>query len=171
MNFFRSIKESLKDPKKKSITLLVFYLIFFIIVFILFGISDSKKNNYVPISKEENKIEKEEYFYKYSIITDDSITEYNILDNDKYRYDALKELINKSISKTTYKEDNKIVYSIELYEYFALINELDNCDNIDCHNLVITLTLDKEDFEEVTIDLSNYYSYNYKIKIEYSILR
>ncbi len=64
MGFIRSIRENLKDPKKKSLTLLGIYLIFFIIVFILFNTS-SKKDSYISES-EEDEVTSYEYIYNFN---------------------------------------------------------------------------------------------------------
>ena len=47
MNFINSIRENLKDPKKKSLTQLVLYLIFFIFVFVLLSSGNTTKRNYI----------------------------------------------------------------------------------------------------------------------------
>ena len=77
MNFIKKIIENLKDPKKKSITLLVIYIIFFIIVFALINSRDSVDYNN-DYSKEENEtstIKALSYDYIYRIYDNENIVE------------------------------------------------------------------------------------------------
>ena len=99
MNFIRSIKEFLKDPKKKSLTMFVLYFIFFVFVYIILSGSSSEPIK-VDEKKEEKGIESYEYIYK-------------ITDNDKVinifgTYSKNKEVFN--IDGTNYYKENNIVY-------------------------------------------------------------
>ena len=205
MNFIKKIIENLKDPKKKSITLLVIYIIFFIIVFALINSRDSVDYNN-DYSKEENEtstIKALSYDYIYRIYDNENIVEIkgtykdninsfvykginyikknNIVyldsvpteidfDVDKYKYDVIELLLENSDSQTTYKESKKVVYNINLSKYFELVNENNNCYNIDCNIISIPITIEKDEYSDsVLIDLSNYYEYKYNIELNYSI--
>lgn len=159
MNFIKDVREKLKNPKTRSLTLLGMYAVFFIIVFILFSMSDSKTSNYVPPIEDE-KIE-----YSYIVYQNGQIIE-----TSKFEYEVIERLIEESISETKYKDSNKIIYNIDLYKYFEVTNELDNCDEITCDDIDILIEINKDEFiKNVKIDLSNYYGYEYLIEIDYYI--
>ena len=65
MHFLRSIKEGLKNPKKRSLIILGIYAIFFI--FVITAIRTSSEPNYIRednSSDKENKVTSYEYIYK-----------------------------------------------------------------------------------------------------------
>lgn len=203
MNYFNKTKEFLKDPKKKSLTLLGIYAIFFIFVFAVTSSGTSSTPNYSPESKEKNIDTTSSYEYIYKINNNEVINEingtynneedtfnYNGLnyikkdgiiylnntpvdnldfDIDRYKYNNMELLIENSDSKTTYKDSNKIVYTMNVNEYFTLLNESNNCSNIDCTIIEIPITVESDDYiNHVIIDLSNYYGYKYIIEINYN---
>lgn len=203
MTFFHKIRENLKDPKKKSITMLIIYGIFFIFVFILISNGNSTTYNYNEYIKEENINEITTYQYIYKINNNEVINEisgtykdgedifnYNGLnytkidgiiylnnnpvnnldfDVDRYKYEKIELLMENSDSKTTYKDSNKIVYNINVNEYFTLLNEVNNCGVIDCTIIEIPVTVESDTYiNHVIIDLSNYYGYKYNIEINYN---
>lgn len=89
-------------------------------------------------------------------------------DIDKYKYDKIQVLIENSDSKTTYTDSNKIVYNMNVNEYFTLLNELNDCSVIDCTIINVPITIESDDYiSYVLIDLSNYYGYKYTIEINY----
>ena len=210
MNSIRKVREDLKNPKKKSLTLLGIYAIFFIIVFILIGMSNSTVGNYREYIPEKEPIDtnlsdKEEstlnykYIYKiyhgneiYEIIGthkdnidnftyngNDYISRDNIyylnnsiidldIDINKYSYETLELLIDNSDSETKYKDSDNILYNISVAKYFELLNEDNKCINKDCTNILIPITIKKDEYIYMsTIDLSKYYDYRYIIEIEY----
>ena len=197
MKFIKSLIENLKNPKKKSITLLVIYAIFFTVVFILINVGDS--NNYNDV--EKNNLD---YEYIYKVYNNETIIEISgIYENnvdtfkyygnnyvkkegvvylngiptqinfniDDYKYEKIQLLIQNSESETTYKDSNKILYNINLTNYFELLNQENNCNIIDCNFILIPITVEKDKYiNNVVIDLSSYYGYTYKIEITYNFL-
>jgi len=85
MKFLRSIKEGLKDPKKRSLTLLGLYAIFFIFVFIFLNSVPSKPNSQLPVKQEESAKEnyKKMTSYSYKIIYTDKNLE-NVIEGKYY---------------------------------------------------------------------------------------
>lgn len=82
MNFIRNIIENLKDPKKKSLTLLGIYVIFFVVVFILLNtgrhIESNHEDNYVDKNDEiEEKVNIFSYNYIYRIYDNETMLEIN----------------------------------------------------------------------------------------------
>ena len=199
MKFFKKIREYLKDPKKKSLTMLGIYAIFFIFVFIFINTGNSSTPDYVP-EDTTNEINNYEYIYKINnneIINEITGTyknnedsfNYNGLnyikkentiylnnapvtldfDIDRYKYNNIELLIENSDSKTTYKESNKVIYNINVNKYYTLLNEVNNCNIIDCTNIEIPITVESSgNIDYVLIDLSNYYGYKYTIEINYN---
>lgn len=189
--FIKIIKEGLKDPKKKAITQLILYIIFFTFVFLLISNSNNK-SNYKP----NNEIVNDTLYYDYEININENnmisnITgiysedselfnynniEYNVLDiQDRvienplkynisdYYYENIEELINKSefVEKTIYKDSNtKTTYNIKINNYYD--NCIENCDS----NIVINV-FENEFINNVIIDLTGVYNYNYVIDIKY----
>ena len=208
MKFFKKIKENLKDPKKKSLTLLGIYALFFAFVFIVISFGKTVDYNYDDLEKndDENSSEILNYNYSYKIQNNQDIIEINgvfkdgidvfnyngisyIKENniyyhnnqqvvidfnfniDKYKYDKIELLIENSDSQTTYKESNKILYNINVSKYFEILNEDNNCNEIDCTNISIPITVEKDKIiNNVLIDLSSYYGHTYTVQIIYSIL-
>lgn len=88
-------------------------------------------------------------------------------DVDKYKYSKIEELIENNESKTTYKDTNKVVYSMNVNKYFDIMNEPENM--VDTLDIQMTYTVESNDYiEYVLIDLSNYYEYKYTIEINYN---
>ena len=190
LNFIRSIREGLKDPKKKSITKLILYIIFFTFVFVLFSQASNRK--VTPVSEPIKKT----FSYSYNVeINNNSIisnlngiysedrksfnynnNEYTIIDDEvylngikvdspinvkTYYYDNIKSLIEKSISTTTYKDDStKTIYSIRQIDYDN--DCVDNCDKI----INITIYEDKY-INNAIIDFNN----NYIVNIKYEEIK
>ncbi|MBQ9071648.1 MAG: hypothetical protein IJY25_00625 [Bacilli bacterium] len=202
MNFIKSIRENLKDPKKKALTQLGIYLVFFIFVFAVLSGSNPPTENYI---EEEIPVGINSYEYIYKInnngvllevngtLTDtEEIFNYNglqyskignvvylnneivteIFNTDLYKYNNIETLIEKSefIEKTTYKDNNeKTTYNISMDKYFSVINEINNCTNIDCTVINSNIVVESSDnINKVTIDLTNYYGYLYTIEINYN---
>lgn len=90
-------------------------------------------------------------------------------DIDKYKYDKIELLIENSDSKTTYTDSNKVVYNMSVSEYFTLLNEVNNCNNMDCTIINVPITIEQDTYiNNVLIDLSNYYGYKYNVEINYN---
>lgn len=207
MNFFRSIKEGLKDPKKRSLTLLGLYAIFFIFVFIFINSAPTTTN--LPEEANDNKVNNEKkdtvesYEYSYKIGNDIMVTGIHKLNEDiftynnlnyykkdntiylndivvenlgfdvnKFSYETMSELINVSNfeQETTYKDGNKkTIYNINVEKYFGFLNEENSCNLIDCSTTLVSIIVDTKDYiNNIIIDLSNYYGYEYRVEINYN---
>ena len=90
-------------------------------------------------------------------------------DIDRYKYKSIELLLENADSKTTYTDSKKIVYNMNVVEYFTLLNEVNNCSVIDCTIISVPITVEKDDYiSYVSIDLSNYYGYKYIVEINYN---
>ena len=90
-------------------------------------------------------------------------------DIDRYKYKSIELLIENADSKTTYTDSKKIVYNMNVVEYFTLLNEVNNCSVIDCTIISVPITVEKDDYiSYVSIDLSNYYGHKYIVEINYN---
>jgi len=113
MDFIRSIREGLKDPKKKSLTLLGMYGIFFIFVFAVLN-SSGTPSNYIPEEPTEKSVESYEYVYK--LINNQDIMEIHgtIKGNDEvFTYNGLN--YHKDSNGFYVLEDNTISRDISPY--------------------------------------------------------
>lgn len=87
MSFFKSVRQNLKDPKKKSLTLLGLYALFFIFVFLVLSSSSSPTPELEQIkSTKENYKEMNSYTYKITY-TDNNLI--NIIDGTYYSNTSL----------------------------------------------------------------------------------
>ena len=193
MKYLKLIRDNLKDPKKKSLTLIGIYLVFFIIVFALIQTGEEYE---VPIQNTSEKkqeestiIEEKDLDYEYTIIVYDNESMYKInglfvdemfevnyndapedFNYTDYKYELLKDIEENSDSETKYRNSNVINYKISCDKYFELINKSNYCEFNDC-SMLISIDIDKSDnLNKVTVDLTPYYGYEYKIEIEYSFL-
>lgn len=90
-------------------------------------------------------------------------------DIDRYKYKNIELLIQNADSKTTYTDSKKIVYNMNVVEYFTLLNEVNNCSVIDCTIISVPITVEEDDYiSYVSIDLSNYYGHKYIVEINYN---
>ena len=86
-----------------------------------------------------------------------------------YKYKNIELLIENADSKTTYTDSKKIVYNMNIVEYFTLLNEVNNCSVIDCTIINVPITIEQDNYiSHVLIDLSNYYGYKYIVEINYN---
>lgn len=131
MNFIKSIKEGLKNPKTKSLTMLGIYFVFFLFVFILLNSAENKNNEPIIEEKEKSTIDNyqtmESYQYKFNYINnglsniiegtyfkDTTLFNYNnnkyyfendliyIINNDSYSLGNIEHNITKLFSKNLY---------------------------------------------------------------------
>ncbi len=159
MKFIKKVRENLKDPKKKSLTLLGLYAIFFIFVFVLLQSAQTRNVSNIPKIEENNTgntIDSYEYIYKITNNTKiNEITGTHKDNKDLFIYNELKY----------YKEDN-VIYLYEkenLKEVETLGVDIDkyNYDNvkkiIDASNLVDeTIYKDESSKNTYNIDLLDY---------------
>lgn len=90
-------------------------------------------------------------------------------DIDRYKYKNIELLIQNADSKTTYTDSKKIVYNMNIVEYFTLLNEVNNCNILDCTIISVPITVEEDNYiSHVIIDLSNYYGYKYIVEINYN---
>ena len=90
-------------------------------------------------------------------------------DVDRYKYKNIELLIQNADSKTTYTDSKKIVYNMNIVEYFTLLNEVNNCNILDCTIISVPITVEEDNYiSHVIIDLSNYYGYKYIVEINYN---
>ena len=125
-------------------------------IFTYNGISYNKQNNNIYLNDGTN-----------TLVTD------NIFNTDLYSYEYMDNFFKEKNTKekTTYEDGSiKKIYSINSKEYFDYMKE-DKCTNVDCTNINIDVTINKnskEQIEKVTINLTNYYKYNYLIELNYT---
>ena len=137
-----------------------------------------KINNNEIINEITGTLKKEENSFNYNglnYIKKEGIiylnNEQTILDFDidRYSYSNIEKLIENSDTETTYKDSQKKVYTMNVNEYFTLLNEVNNCGVIDCTYINVSISVEKENYiNYVVIDLSNYYGYKYIIEINYN---
>ena len=102
-----------------------------------------------------------------TLVTDD------IFNTDIYNYESINNLVKgkNTKEKTTYEDGTiKEMYSINSKEYFDYMKD-DKCINIDCSNINIDITINrnsKNQIEKVNINLTSYYKYNYTVEIIYN---
>ena len=135
-------------------------------------VNDNEKITEVSGTKSSNK----------EIITING-TRYSISDDEEvdvpinievFNYNNIENLLNERTAKeaTTYEDGtSKSIYNINVKEYFDSIKENDKCVDIDCSNINIVLTLNRNDkgqIEKVIIDLNNYYKHKYLMEINYT---
>lgn len=90
-------------------------------------------------------------------------------DIDRYKYKNIKLLTQNADSKTTYTDSKKIVYNMNIVEYFTLLNEANNCNILDCTIISVPITVEEDNYiSHVLIDLSNYYGHKYIVEINYN---
>ena len=169
---------------------MILYILFFTFVFVLISQASTKKVIPVnPVSKKEfsynytveindNNIvsslngiyseDKKSFNYnnnEYTIINDevylDGIKIDSPINVKPYYYDSIKNLIEKSVSTTTYKDDpTKSIYSIRQIDYDN--DCVENCDKI------INITVYEDTYiNNAIIDFNN----NYIVNIKYEEIK
>lgn len=160
MNFFRSIKEGLKDPKKRSLTLLGIYAIFFIFVFIFISSAPSNPTPKLPVD-DNNEVDNNDtgkvdsYEYSYKIGNDITVTGIHKLNEDVFTYNDINY----------YKKDNVIYLNDSVVENFEFdINKF----SYDSMNELIK----ESEFEQETIykDGNKKTSYNINVQKYFTFL-
>lgn len=161
MQFLRSIKEGLKNPKKRSLIILGIYAVFFI--FVITAIRTSSEPNYIredDSSDKENKVTSYEYIYK---INDNN----NILEVTGTYKDNKNTFKYNNIDY--YKEEDKL-YVIEN----GMKNEIQEIDfNIDSYsyNNIENIIKNSEFIEKTTYkDKSEKTIYNILIQKYFELL-
>lgn len=166
-NFYNSLKEAWKDPRKKAGIKLLSYFIFFIILFILAFITNqiNKTNN--NLNKEQDKTTK---------VTDTYINKLNSLLTDKYniKYTLNNEekvlkidgVLNNNQINGYLEYDNTIKkIIIKDNNVYEIVNDVENIINLDYDmsllnlNDLITLLKSNSPIKEVKDNISKY-TYN-----------
>ena len=135
MEFFKNIRENLKDPKKKSLMLLGFYALFFVFVFLVLKLSgttsevydekiESTFDNFKNMNSYNFKIN---YYKQDSVDTvdgtyykDKALIDYNslkyyyednyyLIDNDSYYLSDIPYIVDKFFNKNFYSILDKLV--------------------------------------------------------------
>lgn len=192
--YLNKFKKFRKDPKKRSISLLIIYGIFFIFVFIYVRGYNPVNSNIVSTSK--SSISNYEYSIDFNINNEvisfdgiylDSQNKLNIdskymINNNIISYNNINISYDFIINKLNYNSINKFIDSYEYeskteykdtnikYEY--IINNVDIALYLNEENRYegnTNITIYKKDYiNEVVIDLSSYYNSNYVINIKYN---
>lgn len=142
MNYFNKVKEYLKDPKKKSLTLLGIYVVFFIFVFaITSGSSEPESiSNYVEQKEEvsflDNYKNMKSYEYKFEFIED------NATKHIQGSYYSNTTLFNYNGLRYFYEND--LLYAIDNDSYY-LSNIEYNITKLFNNNFYTILEQSKED--------------------------
>lgn len=166
-NFYNSLKEAWKDPRKKAGIKLLSYFIFFIILFLLAFITNqiNKTNN--NLNKEQDKTTK---------VTDTYINKLNSLLTDKYniKYTLNNEekvlkidgVLNNNQINGYLEYDNTIKkIIIKDNNVYEIVNDVENIINLDYDmsllnlNDLITLLKSNSPIKEVKDNISKY-TYN-----------
>lgn len=171
MSFFKKVKDGLKDPKKKSLTLLGIYFVFFVFVFIV--LNGSNSNTSVVTEKDEpttinNYEDMKSYQYKFSYTSGD------IVDIIEGTYCADKSLFTFNGGK--YYLENDLLYFIDNDSYY-LSNIEYNVSKLFSDNLYIILKDSKEESKTTyndgtieinySIDSNLFYSYYFDTQSNY----
>lgn len=166
-NFYNSLKEAWKDPRKKAGIKLLSYFIFFIILFLLAFITNqiNKTNN--NINKEQDKTTKvvDTYINKLnSLLTDKYNIEYTL--NNEEKILKIDGILNNNQINGYLEYDNtikKIV--IKDNNIYEIVNDVENIINLDYDisflnlNDLITLLKSNSPIKEVKDNISKY-TYN-----------
>lgn len=177
MNYFNKIKEYLKDPKKKSLTLLGIYALFFIFVFaITSGSSEPESiSNYVEQKEEvsflDNYKNMKGYEYKFEFIEDNatkSIQGSYYSNTTLFNYNGLR-----------YFYENDLLYVID-NDFYYLSNIEYNITKLFNNSFYTILEQSKEDLKTTyndntskinySIDSNIFYNYIFGVESNYNSL-
>ena len=161
MEFFKNIRENLKNPKKKSLVLLGFYALFFIFVFIVLNLGGTSTEVY------DNKIEStfdnfknmNSYNFKIDYYKQDSV------DTVEGTYYKDKALIYYNSLKYYY-EDNYYLIDNDSYYLSDIQYSVDKLFNKNFYSILDKLveeskTTYKDGKKETVYTLDSNYIYNY----------
>ena len=151
MNFFRKVRENLKDPKKKSLTLLGIYAIFFIFVFIIirFGETADYNYDYEKENGEETTNEVLNYNYSYKIENNKEVIEIVGTYKDKidtFNYNGFNYIKENDIVYLN-SEPIEIDFNVDKYKYDKIELLIENSDSEtkykDSNKIVYNINLPK----------------------------
>lgn len=157
MKFLKDIRENLKDPKKRSLTLLGFYALFFIFVFIVlnYNSTDTKIEKEMPLSAFDQFKNMTSYNFKINYYKQDSM---DIVEGTYYKNKALihYNLLNYYYEGNYYLIDNDSYYLSDIQYNVAKI-----------FNTNLSLILDKLEEESKTTYKDGKIEKNYTIDSNY----
>ena len=136
---------------------------------IVTGTKTNEKETFIIEEKNYYKLENKVYLNDGT----NTLVEDNIFNTFLYSYKNMEDLFkNRKTKEKTIYEDGTIkeTYSINSKEYFDYMNE-DKCNDVDCSNINVDVIINKnikEQIENININLTNYYNYNYIIDINYN---
>jgi len=152
MNFFKRIRENMKDPKKKSLTMLGIYFIFFIFVFIIIGTNETSNtsSNYKDYIEEEKEISGYGYIYK---INDNGniieVTGTLSKNENTYNYNG-NTYVKKDGSVYLNGEVTQEIFNTEKYSYSNIEKIIETSEFIEktiyqdnSEKVIYNLTMDK----------------------------
>ena len=195
--YFRKFNEIRKNPKKRSISLLIIYGIFFIIVFIyIYNTKPINTPNEINSFNDSlGKVSNYEYDIEFNI--NDELISFNgyylnsenklnidsnyTLNNNVIMYKGIIIRYDLIINKLSYNSmdnfiknyeyESKTEYKDSNIKYEYIINNKDIASYLGEDNKYegnTNITVYKKDYiSEIDIDLSNYYNSKYIIKIKY----
>lgn len=168
MDYIKQVRIWLKDPKKKSLTLLGIYFVFFVFVFLFLNSAVTQKTTVIEPQEEVSA----EQSYK-------EMTSYNY--KNKYTingivYEVVGDYVNGNSSFTynlnKYYYENNIYYAqnIEEFNQTKFIQNIDKLFNVKLYTLIENLTEDsKTTYNDGTIsknylvDSKMFYTYYYNV--------
>ena len=167
MNYFNKVKEYLKDPKKKSLTLLGIYVVFFIFVFAITSGSSEPQSTSSPIEEKEkvsfldNYKNMKSYEYKFEFIED------NATKHIQGSYYSNTTLFNYNGLRYFYEND--LLYAIDNDSYY-LSNIEYNITKLFNNNFYTILEQSKEDLKTTYNDNTSKINYSMDSNIFYNYI-
>lgn len=137
MNFFRSVRDNLRDPKKRALTQLGLYLLFFIFVFAVLSSGNSSIPNYVLDTKknvDDTSVISYEYVYEINDNNNSLIINGTYKNNEEvfnynnvnyYRKDDKLYINNSELTPV-----ENINFNIDKFKYNSIDNLIKNSDFI-----------------------------------------
>lgn len=172
MEFLRKVRENLKDPKKKSLTLLGIYFVFFVFVFIVLSGADNTSTSSIPeetnVSVMDNYKDMESYQYKFSY-TDNGLI--NVIEGTYYNNTSL---FNYKTNK--YYLENNLLYIIDNDSYYISNIEYDVTKLFSSNLYSILTDLTEESITtyndgtreiNYTMDANKFYNYYFNVESSY----
>lgn len=177
MSFFKDIKEKLKNPKTRSLTLLGIYVLFFIFVFLVLN-SGSETSNYTYEEKKstiDNFKDMESYQYKITYTNTLSIdiidgtyyknTSLYNFNNNKYYFDINNYLIdNDSYYISVIQYNVSKIFNNNIYTIFENLEEISKTTYKN-GMIEINYNLDSNIFYKYFYDLDSTYNNTVNVKI------
>lgn len=137
MNFIKGIKEGLKNPKTKSLTMLGIYFVFFLFVFILLNSAENRNN--VPIIEENEK---------------STIDNYQAMESYQYKFNYINNGLSNIIEGTYFKDTTLFNYNNNKYYFENDLIYIINNDSYYLENIEYNITkLFSKNLYNILVDL------------------